>query len=297
MIEIELRGDGRKYTSNPIIRTVIKREGNKTLYSIMGKPSNKKNVMQLAKHFSIQIDNLCQFLPQDKVVEFAAMSPIELLRSTQRAVASQEMIDWHDELKDLGTKQRKVQQQNDGDSETYKALVERQKIQEADVLRLRERDAVKEKVRLLEAIRPLPIYKEALNRYKEEVKRRDEVREELDQLEKEVNPSLQAVRKKEMYQKAVQEAVKSRTRLLDTANGLADQSLRAFDTLQSKEQEGENDFENARKSFKDNKLEFSRLAGIITNLQRRLDEGAPEFDVAATNEQIVGGICVQHRRR
>ena len=88
MIEIELRRqDGDR--QNPVIRTVIKREGNKTHFSINGKPSNRKNVLSLVKPFSIQIDNLCQFLPQDRVVEFAAMTPVELLRSTQSAVASE----------------------------------------------------------------------------------------------------------------------------------------------------------------------------------------------------------------
>lgn len=35
---------------------------------------------------NIQVANLCQFLPQEKVAEFARMNPQELLENTEKAV-------------------------------------------------------------------------------------------------------------------------------------------------------------------------------------------------------------------
>ena len=67
-IEIELAKDPKRQTSNPVIRTKILRENNKVEYYINDKKENKKRVMDLARSFSIQVDNLCQFLPQDRVV-------------------------------------------------------------------------------------------------------------------------------------------------------------------------------------------------------------------------------------
>jgi hypothetical protein len=33
---------------------------------------------------NVQLDNLCQFLPQDKVVEFARLNPQQLLEETEK---------------------------------------------------------------------------------------------------------------------------------------------------------------------------------------------------------------------
>ena len=43
-------------------------------------------VEQLVAHLGIQVGNLCQFLPQEKVSDFARMSPQELLENTEKAV-------------------------------------------------------------------------------------------------------------------------------------------------------------------------------------------------------------------
>lgn len=39
------------------------------------------------KQLNIQVGNLCQFLPQDKVAEFAKMTNQELLENTEKAVS------------------------------------------------------------------------------------------------------------------------------------------------------------------------------------------------------------------
>lgn len=44
-------------------------------------------VEALVREQNIQVGNLCQFLPQDKVADFAKMSPQQLLESTEKAVS------------------------------------------------------------------------------------------------------------------------------------------------------------------------------------------------------------------
>jgi len=44
-------------------------------------------VEQLVAKLGIQVGNLCQFLPQEKVTDFARMTPQELLESTEKAVS------------------------------------------------------------------------------------------------------------------------------------------------------------------------------------------------------------------
>lgn len=52
------------------------------------------------KHINVFEHIFChlQFLPQDKVVEFAKLSPVELLRETQKAIGDSRLADLHKEL-------------------------------------------------------------------------------------------------------------------------------------------------------------------------------------------------------
>ena len=50
------------------------------------------------------------FLPQDKVSEFAAMSPQQLLRETQRAAGDENLTIWHDTLISAGKQLKQMMQ-------------------------------------------------------------------------------------------------------------------------------------------------------------------------------------------
>jgi hypothetical protein len=53
---------------------------------------------------------LCSsFLPQDRVSEFAAMSPQQLLRETQRAAGDENLTNWHDTLISAGQELKTLQ--------------------------------------------------------------------------------------------------------------------------------------------------------------------------------------------
>ncbi|MPC36506.1 Structural maintenance of chromosomes protein 5 [Portunus trituberculatus] len=49
-------------------------------------PTVTLQAMARIKELNIQVDNLCQFLPQDRVVAFAKMNSQNLLMATQKAV-------------------------------------------------------------------------------------------------------------------------------------------------------------------------------------------------------------------
>lgn len=50
------------------------------------------------------------FLPQDKVSEFAQMTPQQLLRETQRAAGDSNLTKWHDTLITSGKELKAVQE-------------------------------------------------------------------------------------------------------------------------------------------------------------------------------------------
>lgn len=285
-IEIELAADPGRHRRNPVIKCNIKRENNKSSFSIDGKPSNKKTVVELCRSFTIQIDNLCQFLPQDKVVEFAAMTPVELLRSTQRAVAPQEMLDMHEELKEHRQKQKGLQAKVQTDQDALENLESRQRAQEADVQRMREREVIKQQVRFLEKARPFPLYREARNAHTEAKNRRKEAQDELASLQSEVEPALRAVNVKQAYQELVEVATNARKKVVQDSEKTVDNIDRKLKSLHDRKGELEAEAEAEKNGGKESRKEVARLEQNVARLKKQIEDQPPDLDVSGYNERI-----------
>jgi structural maintenance of chromosomes protein 5 len=50
----------------------------------------------------VQVGNLCSFLPQDRVNEFAKLKPEELLVETQKVAGHEKLTSWHEQLIEMG---------------------------------------------------------------------------------------------------------------------------------------------------------------------------------------------------
>ena len=243
-------------------------------------------MVELARSLSIQIDNLCQFLPQDKVVEFAAMTPVELLRSTQRAVAPQDMIDMHEELKDLRRKQKDVQARLVADEDALANLEGRQRLQEADVERMRERQQVERHVEMLEAARPFAEYRSARQTFNDAKSKKAEAQQELTRLTQEVEPSLRAVNSKHRYKEQIRSVVDERKSSVGNAERHADSIDRKFQDLQDKNNDLVAQTEAERVSGKSKKLEVARREQNIARLKKSMEEQPSELDTQSYNERI-----------
>ncbi|CAH2057808.1 unnamed protein product, partial [Iphiclides podalirius] len=102
-IEIELYQERGK--QNVIITRNFNLKDVSTWY-IDKKTVREKQVQELIASLNIQVDNLCQLLPQDRVQDFAKMDPPELLRSTLQAVGGQESAAQLDELIESRNRQK-----------------------------------------------------------------------------------------------------------------------------------------------------------------------------------------------
>ncbi|XP_039282102.1 structural maintenance of chromosomes protein 5 [Nilaparvata lugens] len=94
-IEIELY---KKNNNNITVRRTMTID-NKTSWHLNDKPASQKEIEDLMKSLQIQVDNLCQFLPQDRVHDFAKMNKQELLDNTQKSVGSPKLYQMFNELK------------------------------------------------------------------------------------------------------------------------------------------------------------------------------------------------------
>ncbi|KAK9915722.1 hypothetical protein WJX75_003203 [Coccomyxa subellipsoidea] len=86
----------------------INREGSR--FKINGVDKTKTEVLKVLKDLNIQLDNLCQFLPQDKVADFARMTPKDLLMESERAMGDARVHKLHMELMEEGKTLKTFQQ-------------------------------------------------------------------------------------------------------------------------------------------------------------------------------------------
>lgn len=80
----------------------------KSTWKINDQKCASKEFMQFIKQFNVQVDNLCQFLPQDRVQDFAKMNKQELLKQTQVAVCREDLMLKQEQLIGSRTKQTDV---------------------------------------------------------------------------------------------------------------------------------------------------------------------------------------------
>ncbi|XP_067615843.1 structural maintenance of chromosomes protein 5 isoform X2 [Eurosta solidaginis] len=88
--------------------TVFERQfprSGKSTYKIGEDSASEKNYIAAIAEFKIQINNLCQFLPQDRVQDFAKMDPQKIFLNTINSVCGTETITKFEELKKLRVNQ------------------------------------------------------------------------------------------------------------------------------------------------------------------------------------------------
>lgn len=284
-IEIELAKDPARQTSNPVIRTKILRENNKVEYYINDKKENKKRVMDLARSFSIQVDNLCQFLPQDRVVEFAALSPVELLAQTQRAAAPEQMTEWHQQLKEMRKEQKQSEDAKGRLAEDLGRLENRQRMQTGDVERLRERTELQERLEAYKKFRPFPAYSVAKQNHTDAKKRKREAARELENLERDMAPRLAAVQAKEQYVVAADKVVKQRQRLVDRTEAVTKDLYQQFERKAEELGGIDGELQSGNASIKQTKQKIPELQRGVTSVKSAMENAPEPVDTAAYNEQ------------
>jgi len=79
------------------LRVVSKNTKNEctTTWKLNGKTVNKNAISEFISNLNIDVNNLCQVLPQERVVEFSRLSPKDLLVSTEKSIGDEHMFERH----------------------------------------------------------------------------------------------------------------------------------------------------------------------------------------------------------
>ncbi|XP_027508334.1 structural maintenance of chromosomes protein 5 isoform X1 [Corapipo altera] len=193
LVEIELF----KPPGNIIITREIQVVNNTSSWWINRKPATLKTVEEHIAALNIQVDNLCHFLPQDRVGEFAKLSKIELLEATEKSIGSREMYQFHCELKSFRERERELEhlcREKTNSLEKMKQMIERYK---QDVDRYLEHKSHIDLIEMLERKRPWLEYESVRMQYMEVKQRRNKAKKDLEILKEKQFPRAKKIREAE----------------------------------------------------------------------------------------------------
>jgi len=191
-------------------------------YKLNGKDSSRVNIREFVKSLNINVDNLCQFLPQERVIEFVKMDQKTLLECTEKAAGDIDMFDNHKKIVELSKDIKKLNETNVDLNNQISTETELQARAEEELRRVEERDKFKEEIEWLEKKRPWIEYEDKRLEYtaakddflqkKEELIR---ISKSLDPLKSEVNESRKALIKLEANKKKAFDELKNSAKLIE----------------------------------------------------------------------------------
>ncbi|XP_029468527.1 structural maintenance of chromosomes protein 5 [Rhinatrema bivittatum] len=192
-VELELF----KSTGNVVITREIHVSNNQSLWFINKKSASQKMVEEQVAALNIQVGNLCQFLPQEKVGEFAKLTKIELLEATEKSIGPPEMYQFHCDLKNFRDKEKDLENSCKEKTELLEKMKQRNERYKQDAERYYERKRHLDLIEMLERKRPWVEYENVRQQYEEAKQSRDRLKEELKRLNEMQAPMTQAVQEME----------------------------------------------------------------------------------------------------
>ncbi|GAB0494638.1 hypothetical protein MMPV_005934 [Pyropia vietnamensis] len=175
-------------TSGPRPRTRTVRRtfhlDSKSEWQIDGVRANKTAVEKLRGEYDIQLDNLCQFLPQERIAQFTELRPAELLSSTMAALGGTAMTATHKALIDDYAELASNDQSGLSDAKALENLEAQNAAIQLEVTSYAEREQLRRNIADLEAYRPWVLYDDNRREAKAIQATRKAAQESLDEAKK-----------------------------------------------------------------------------------------------------------------
>lgn len=200
LIEIELQGPDDTFIS---IQRIIYAENEKSEWKLNGSKCTQQQVKSTILELEIDIENLCNFLPQERVASFAQLSSHELLLETMSTVGGKSMVEDFKNLSEISSQERNLEkvvylkkcvdqlifpQSCHELSEEISFLDNRNAQVHNEVQRYLEHEKILEKIDLLETKRPWVEYNQARDDYKHARQVRNLAQSNLKELQEKYDP-------------------------------------------------------------------------------------------------------------
>ncbi|XP_032866282.1 structural maintenance of chromosomes protein 5 isoform X2 [Tyto alba] len=195
---------------NITITREIQAVNNTSTWFINRKPATLKAVEEQIAALNIQVDNLCQFLPQDRVGEFARLSKVELLEATEKSIGPPEMYEFHCELKKFREKERELENLCKDKTNSLERMIQRTERYKQDIEKFHEHKRHLDVIAMLEKKRPWVEYEIARQQHEKVKKSRDQAKEELKNLKEMQTPVRKKIQEAEKYFKSLDMKIKDK---------------------------------------------------------------------------------------
>lgn len=204
-------------------------------------PASKKDIQEVVARFNIQVNNLTQFLPQDRVCEFAKMTPIQLLEETEKAVGDPELSRQHDTLIKKNDDLKKIEISVRQRESVLANLKANNADLERDVRRLQERKRLLERAENLKKKLPWLKYDQKKALYEESKKKEEEAKRLLHEAAAKSNDlkkPIDALKKnKSAFETAVRKLQQVHDRLDSQRQALIDNESKMGEQVRAKNRE------------------------------------------------------------
>ncbi|XP_042188662.1 structural maintenance of chromosomes protein 5 isoform X2 [Callorhinchus milii] len=274
-IELELY----KPPHNLIISREISVSNNQSTWQINGEHATQKMVEEQTSALSIQVSNLCQFLPQEKVGEFAKMSKVELLEATEKSVGPPDMYKFHSDLKHYHEKEKKLEKMCKDKKAALENMEKMNDRNEKDVQRYYEKQRHLDKIKILERKRPWVEYEAARQQHEEVKHLRDQLKQELKGLKEAQAPMTRRIQAIERQCKQQEYKINEKgTEIKETARNYKQKQ----DLLERKDKEVEEVEQNLRMK----KEEEADRQKRISNTKKMIEDWENELKASGNDDNV-----------
>mmetsp|Transcript_1166 Transcript_1166/g.3084 ORF Transcript_1166/g.3084 Transcript_1166/m.3084 type:complete len:1077 (+) Transcript_1166:108-3338(+) len=276
--EVEVELQGRPGEANTVVLRVVERDApNRWLLGLAGKKLKKAThdeVVKRTERLNVQINNLCQFLPQDRVSAFALMDERALLVETEKAVGQDEKLhETHQQLIEIQKEHEELTRNADNQRENLEKLKQQNQVLAIDVQRFQEREKYIQQVKACKNKKAWLEY----DQKKEEAKRlRDEhlaIKQVITKMDKDLKPmqkEIESLRKQEENNKnelmktvsTKKSLERDRGRLqtkFDKENGRVEELQAAIEQYHQREENKKKEVEKLRRKITDRANNLSQL--------------------------------------
>lgn len=217
-IEIELAPRNANGPTHVFKRVIERDRGSESgngkgasIYYVNGTKTPLKSVKELVtEHYNINIDNLCTFLPQDKVGNFSGFDKQALLVETEKSLSSslynthQKLIELEKELQSSGNDVKSLQDE-------LKNLKKQNERLEREKELMEERQQLLERIDLLQKKKAWLVF----DLKREEAKLAKERREELKKQKREAERSIRPIQEKHVEMEGKVNQIQAKTKALE----------------------------------------------------------------------------------
>ncbi|XP_041363245.1 structural maintenance of chromosomes protein 5-like [Gigantopelta aegis] len=261
-------------------------KNNQSTWTVNKRPATQKAVEEMAARLNIQVGNLCQFLPQEKVADFAKMTQQELLENTEKAIGAQDLYENHQKLKDARSNARRIE--TSVDSLTARLEQEKQKNVrlEQDVKNYEDRRHHLEKIKIMQMKRPWLEYEEKRKQFNADKLEKEAKEEEFKRAQAENQPMRDKMEEARGKKESLDAHIKKKSNAIrEHANKVRDCS-EELEKLTDKISEVQDELKYKQHEEEQRKKKLNDLHHQLAALQQELQEVDETEDVQPALDKL-----------